>query len=261
MGFLTGLLITFIIIVLFLRISVNIICEYKDDTPLVAVRVLFIKYVIVPSKPKKSKYKKLSAAAYRKKIEKMKKNEELRLKKQAVKDEKKRKAKELKKQQQAEAKKNITKEEKAEKRRDLVDMIFFFAKIGGRLLRKFGKRLQIKAARLHVVVASPDASTTAIMYGAVTQAAAYLFVLLDKITTFKYNVEEFSVTSDFCSEKLKADIRLIFKIRLWHVFALGLGFGVKFLKRLITKKRQKKKDAKNKKEENLISEPVSEVKA
>ncbi len=262
MGFLTGLLITLIILVLFLRISVNIILEYKEDKPGVAVKVLGIKYTVLPAKPKKSKYKKLSSAAYKKKLEKMKENERKKLEKKAQKEEKKRRDKELKKQQKAKEQEKVTKEEKKQKRRDLVDTIRYFAKIGARLLKKFGKRLRIKAARMHIVVASSDAATTAIMYGAVTQAAAYLFVLLDKITTFKYSKDEFSISADFCSEKLRADILLIFKIRLWHVFALGLGFGIKFIKRLVKGKIKGKKDKENtKKEENILSDAVSEVKA
>ncbi len=261
MGFLLGIAIALVLIVLFLRISVNIICEYKDNKPCVAVKVLGIKYVIVPSRQKKSKYKRLSASSYRKKLEKMKKREELKRIKKEKQAQKKRLANQQKKQQRAKEKELMTKEQKTQKRQDLVNSLRFFAGIGVRLLKRFGKRLKIKSARMHIVVASPDAATTAVMYGAITQAASFLYALLEKVANFSYDKNEFSISADFCSESLRADVCLIFKIRIWHVFALALGFAFNFVMHLIKGKFEKKQNTKSKENENAISNAVNEAKS
>jgi len=223
----------------FLRISVNIICEY-NGSPAIAVRVLFVKIRIIPSKKKSARTKALSASAYRKKIkkyeDKLKKKEE----KKALKKEKKEKQKAEKKRLKEEEKKTLTKEAKKLKRDELVETILFFAKVGGRLLRRFGSRLGINVKRLKITVASKDAASTAIMYGAITQASAYLFKVLERATRFRCKKEEFSIKADFCSEKLKADLCIVFKIRLWHVLALAFSFLGHFIKHKYRAYKKKK---------------------
>ena len=238
MDFAVGMLIAAFLIWCFLRISVNIICEY-DGTPRIAVRVLFVKIGIIPAKKKGARYKALSASAYRKRIKKydemLKKKEEQK----ALKREKKKARQEEKKKQKARQKQSLTKEAKKLKRDELIETVRFFAKVGTKLLRRFGNRLGINVKRLSVAVASPDAATTAIMYGSITQAVAYLMKILEKSVRFRCKKESFSIKADFCSEKIRADVCIVFKIRLWHVFALGLGFGFNFIKHLVRKNKGK----------------------
>jgi len=234
---LKGLLIVSIIAaVLWLigMISANIIIGYRDEFFL-TVRVLFIKIRIVPKKKKKPRISAFTAKGYRKKLEKLEKK---RLKKEQKKAEKQAK-KEQKKQNKG------TKEEKPKEKRDIAETVGLITDVVSGLLGSFGKHLRIKSERLHITLASNDAAKTALLYGSTAQALSWLLEILNRVTDFTYDPGEFSLDVDFLSDRIKADILIVFRIRVWHVFAM---LGRTLVSYLRSDHRGKNKDRKHKTE-------------
>ena len=88
------------------------------------------------------------------------------------------------------------------------------------LLRQTGKRLHLRAAKAHIRVATGDAATTAILYGAISASLAYLLALLDRVTRLKTTPKSVSVVADYLAEHSCADIKLVFSMRVFEALAL-----------------------------------------
>jgi hypothetical protein len=96
---------------------------------------------------------------------------------------------------------------------------------------RFFRHLRIHVAKIHLVVATGDAATTAIGYGTVTQAINVLFPLLERVRNFpKLKKADISVRADFEKESPEMDIALGFSIRIWQVFHIGFSALFTFLR-------------------------------
>ena len=74
-------------------------------------------------------------------------------------------------------------------------------------LKTFSKYLRLKVAKIHIRVATQDAASTAILYGAVCSSLAILLDLLDEITNVRgVNGRSVSVEPDFLRDKSVVDI-------------------------------------------------------
>lgn len=104
------------------------------------------------------------------------------------------------------------------------------------LAKRTGKHLHLHTARVNIRVATGDAATTAILYGAAAAALSYLLTALDGVTRLHAGEEKISLTADYLGEKSSADVKIVFKLRL--VFALTLLFSLA-LTYLKTKRAQK----------------------
>lgn len=107
---------------------------------------------------------------------------------------------------------------------DILDFLKSSSGFLNTVLNSFLKRSKIKVAEVSVVVATEDPSKTAIMYGLVSQAAAYMLELLHNFTTLKKSYRgAFSIIPDFTNDtsSIKLDIQL--EYRLLHF--LGLVFS------------------------------------
>ena len=189
--------------------------KYSDELAL-DVGLGFVKYRITPKPKKKIKLSDYSAKALRKKREAEKKKS---AKKKKGKDET--------------AKKAPAKEKKKRTVSDILALVRFVLRVAKILVKKFGSYLKIKINKLVLNVATGDAASTAITYGAVSQAIAYLFAFFEN--KFKIRYEKNSETyigCDFLSEKWSADVDITFSIRIWQIVSLAL----KALILLITKK-------------------------
>lgn len=171
-------------------------------------------------------------------------------------------AKEAKLKAQKEAKKAKSKAKKAEKAAnkkkakqaasgkdkkkkglaDILDLIYMGLDALKSLGKSFGKRFEIEALRLRITVGSEDAAQTALLYGILVQAVAYGLEILSSLTNLrirKQNRSNVLVDTDFTSEQIKADLHLIFKLRVWHIFAMlfsALGGVIK--NRIAASKKQ-----------------------
>ena len=92
------------------------------------------------------------------------------------------------------------------------------------------KHLRLHAARLHVRVATGDAATTAIAYGAISQSLAYLLFGLDKITKLKARPPDVAVIADFLGERTSVDVRIELSIRVWGILATLFGVALTHLR-------------------------------
>ena len=100
----------------------------------------------------------------------------------------------------------------------ILDILSLTVELVALTVKRFSKRLRIKAALLKITVASPDAATTAIAYGAVTQAVNVLLPLLREIKNFTMpSRKNFDIGYDFTADKPKIDMKLSFSLRVWHL--------------------------------------------
>ena len=110
------------------------------------------------------------------------------------------------------------------------------------LIRRTKKHLRLHAARLHIRVATGDAATTAIAYGAIAQSTAYLLGALGEVTRLRADSDDVCVVADFTGERSAADVRIVLSIRVWGALATMLGVVLSYLrtKHAIKHTRQKK---------------------
>lgn len=203
-----GAIVLFLILLFALRVRIAIV--YKDDVSLTA-QILCFKIRLFPRK-KKVNYKHYSP----------KKAERIAAKK-ARKEAKKAKKKAAKKAKR-EAQHALPPEKR--KKATLPEKITLVRALATVLIRKTGKHLRLRAAKLHLRVATGDAAKTAILYGAVCQTLSYLLALLDRVTRLKAAEPDVAVTADYLSEKSEADVHLIFSLRV--IGALAILFSVIF---------------------------------
>lgn len=205
-------------------ISARLVLAYNDTLKLY-LKILFFKIKIVPKPPKKISLRKYSLKRYRKSIEKERK-------KQAKKDGKKKE-----KQQKNEAvskKKTSNASDNKKSINDILELLNTVSAVVKKVLASFGKHLKIKTVRLRITVATGDAAKTAVVYGAVCQAVTYVMEMLYNIAGFTVSKSgEVTIVPDFVSERSSADIKIIFKLRVWHVFAMLLSGAIAFIKKKV----------------------------
>lgn len=218
-----GVIILFFAFILSLKAKITV--EYNDEVRLF-VKVLFIKVGILPKKEKKNGPRSMSD----RKAQKIK----ARLEKKAQK-------KRLKKQQKKQKKQAASNAPKKKKSlAEILDMIDMVKDIVSAVLKKFFGHLKIDIARLKIRVATGDAATTAIAYGAICDALTHLFILLDSAKNFKVPKEkEIWVVPDYLEDGIIADVKITFSIRVWHVFHVALAALVKFIAHTVKKKDKK----------------------
>ena len=91
------------------------------------------------------------------------------------------------------------------------------------VLRKTGKHLRLRTARLHVSVATDDAAKTAVLYGAVSGAVALLLEGLSHVTRLRSAKESVLVRADYLSERSAADVRLVFSLNLYGALCIAVS--------------------------------------
>lgn len=99
------------------------------------------------------------------------------------------------------------------------------------LVRRTGKHLRLHAARVHLYVATGDAATTAVAYGAVSASLAYLVATLERVMKVRARRGDVSVVADYLSDKPRADVKLHFSIPLGSALALAISLALAYLKK------------------------------
>ena len=115
-------------------------------------------------------------------------------------------------------------------KRTLREKIRLVRALAAVLIRSTHKHLRLHAARLHVRVATGDAATTAVTYGAVSASLAYLLAGLDKVTRLKAQPPDVAVTADFLGERSLADIKIVFSLRVWGAIVTGISLCISYLR-------------------------------
>lgn len=184
---------------LLLSINVQLILEYRGE-PALFLKILFVKVRLFSGKKKKHKRS-------------MSKRKANRIKEKL--------------QKQKERKKQLKEERKKEKQgsvKSIISTVNLAASTIKRLLGLFAKHLKIKVARIKITVATEDAATTAIEYGAITQSINVLMPLLEDIDNFSVSKNaDISVNADFTAQESKADIRVSLSLRVCHILKIALS--------------------------------------
>lgn len=235
-----GCILLFFWLIGMIRATVEV--EYNTGVR-VAVKALGMTFRITPKEKKPPKLSDFTPKKYRKRLEK---DEKLRLKQEAKKAkkqaEKERKKAEKKAAEEA-AKKGLPppdsdKKKKKDKKKkglaDIMELVLIGLSAVKGLFKSFGKHFRIEAVRLKIAVGGEDAASIAILYGIVVQFVTYLCHMLPAITNFKVRKpEDVAVTADFLSDKLTMDLHFIFRIRVWHLFAMVFAAGIGAVKQFI----------------------------
>ncbi len=209
-----------LLLVFLLTLRVRIVVRVGKRTA-VELRVLFLRFRLYP------KRKRLKAYS-QKKLERIKRRQAKKAAKKA-----------LKKQRKKEKKKALAQKED-KKPKTVRQKIRFARSLLATLFRRTHKHLRLHAARLHVLVATGDAATTAVAYGAVSQSTSYLLTLLDRITKLKAAEPDVHIAPDFTLEKSHIDIHLVLSIRVIGLLCTLFGVIFSFLKDKLTPKQGQK---------------------
>jgi len=218
-----GCILLFFVFLLSLKATITI--AYTDEVTL-SVRVLCFKIKLLPKKEKKGPH-----SMSRRKAEHIRK----KARKKAQKKREAALAKEEAKKQKKEAAKGKPKKSMSE----ILDSISMIRSIAAEVIRRFFKHLRIDVARVKVKVATGDAATTAVAYGAVCASLNVLLPVLYEVKNFSLPKEkDFSVEPDFVGDTPELDVKLSFSLRVWHVFHVAFGALKKFLKHQTKKTNQ-----------------------
>lgn len=94
-----------------------------------------------------------------------------------------------------------------------------------------------------MIIGTGDAASTALTYGAVTQAINVIFPLLDNIGTLSLpDAKKIDIRADFTSEESEIDIKISFSLRVWHLFHVAfaaLGELIKYFFKSLKRKDEK----------------------
>ena len=199
-------------LLLMLRIGVRV--RLRDDTNLwLGVGIFRIRLY-----PKREKKLKLSDYEI-KKFRRRKAKEQAKAKRKAA----KKATKKAKKNKSALGEVSDTAKAQTKKKQDISELVDTVLEVVRVFVERFGRHLHIKLGRLCIIVASGDAATTAVLYGAVCGAVQCLLELLDNTVKLKLpKNEEIAVTADFTTEKTRADVDITFSFRLWQIFDLAI---------------------------------------
>ena len=112
----------------------------------------------------------------------------------------------------------------------LTEKLTLVRKLLAALLRATGKHLYLRAARLHIRVATGDAATTAVAYGAVSGGVALILTVLGKFTVLHAAPPDVAVIADYLGEKPHIDARVAFSIRVGGAVCVLFSVAFAFLK-------------------------------
>lgn len=215
---------------LLLSLKATVTICYADEVTLF-VKVLFLK---IPILPKKKKYWKSSMSA----------SKARRIREAKKKKERKKRLAKKKKVQKKEQKKQSKEEQPKKTMGEILDLVQLICRLVSAVIRRFFHHLRIDVARLKVTVATGDAATTAVAYGAVTQSINVLFPLLEGARNLSLPKDaDLSVEADFLSDSPSLDVMFSFSLRVWHLFSVAFSALGAFLKHQFS--RMKKKSSKD----------------
>ncbi|MBQ2765512.1 MAG: DUF2953 domain-containing protein [Clostridia bacterium] len=217
-----GWLIAAAIIALILLLKISIKVKIVGDTKL----TLGIGIFRIPLFPTKEKTLKLSDY----KIKKFRK----RLAKSESKDKKKSKKKNAKLQTKhkrigaSQSKSGDTGDSES----DIMGLLSKLIGVVRVFAERFGHHLHIKVKRLVIIIATPDAAQTAVLFGAVCGAVQCLMELLYNTMHVKLpSADNIRVEPDFISEKIRSEADITFSFRLYQAFDILIRSAAAYLKK------------------------------
>ena len=92
-----------------------------------------------------------------------------------------------------------------------------------KLLKKFAKYSRVEVARLRIKIATGDAATTAVAYGAACGAANILLMLLSETRQFYgFRGADIDIAPDYLSDTSQIDMKITFSMRIRQIISFAL---------------------------------------
>ncbi len=206
-----------LLVALFVRVRFRIKAE--SDVKLI-LELPFFRLQLFPEKEKRPDPKKFTRKGLKKQI--------LKERKKIGRQNKKKAAKAAKKQ----AKKDASSSTAPKKKMSVTEIIELVTLLVGKLLNNLSRRLRIDVKKLHVTVATGDAASTAIAYGASSAAMAALTEILYQNTRTKLpKPENGGVYADFVGDKSKIDIDIVLSMRVIGILSTLISLAYNYLKK------------------------------
>lgn len=101
--------------------------------------------------------------------------------------------------------------------RDFLEFILLITRIVREGVALLFDKIHIKLSLLQVSFGTEDAASTALLYGAVTQAAYGLVALLQRFSHFAYNPEALTLRPDFTGKESSFAIHLTIRLKPIHL--------------------------------------------
>lgn len=140
------------------------------------------------------------------------------------------KEKEEKKEKKRRKSKKKRKEDSRKPKKSLPEKIRLVRALLAALLRRTRRYLHLRAVRAHISVATGDAASTAVLYGAVSAALSGLLALLDRAFNLKAPPGDVAVFPDFTGEKTKADLKIVLSLRVFGALAILFSVAIAYVK-------------------------------
>ena len=140
------------------------------------------------------------------------------------------KEKEEKKEKKRRKSKKKRKEDSRKLKKSLPEKIRLVRALLAALLRRTRRYLHLRAVRAHISVATGDAASTAVLYGAVSAALSGLLALLDRAFNLKAPPGDVAVFPDFTGEKTKADLKIVLSLRVFGALAILFSVAIAYVK-------------------------------
>ena len=218
-------LLALLVFLFFLKISFRI---KADGNVRMTLEILFFKIGIFPKKEKRPNPRKFTKKGLERQI--------MRSRKAAEKHKKKKEAKAAQKQAKADAKKAAEEAGKKKDKMSVFETVELITLLSKALLRNLSRRLHIDVKRLNIIVATGDAASTAILYGAVSGAVATLTELLANASQTKLPLpENGGVFADFVGERSSVDAEIVFSMRIWEGLFTLVSIAYNYLKHKLSK--------------------------
>ena len=229
-------MVVFLIILAFfvalLTIRVKVTLETKDELYL-TVFAFGATLRILPKKPKKYKLRDYTPKKIAKRDAKKAAAEAQKAEKKRAEKAKKAAEKKRKKDEQAKLtkeQKKAIREKKRESRPPIPDILELLFKIVGMFFSGFFSKFHFHVARIRIKIGSADAATTALLWCTVTTALKPILILLDKKSNLHgMKNADISITTDYLSENISADIKLAFSMSLGGILAVALRAVFSFI--------------------------------
>ena len=209
MGWLIALAIIFGITALFwlvLSVPIKLDLTVSDNNLSFLLRIGLFRISLFPASPRKIRLRDYEKARMEKRKKKKQKKKPAKKDSAAKKSEKK-------------------KEKKKYSFSDIGALLRFAIRVLKILLAKFGQSLRIDLRELQIVVATEDAAQTALLFGAVSPAAAWLLSLSETHKNFHIRRgAPLSCRADFLAQKSSLSLHILFTIRPRQI--LSIGFSV-----------------------------------
>ena len=111
----------------------------------------------------------------------------------------------------------------ADTQTSLADKISFVTELAKTILSRTLSHARVKVYRLAITVASSDAAKTALLYGAVSPAVAFLLETLEQFSNLKIASDApIGVQADFTDDHCHADLHVRFRLLVVHLIDVAL---------------------------------------